>query len=54
MAIKLVFITDLGGYCFPNRVVNDWKRLGGHAVCAESIGGFKTCIQEGPRLLLTQ
>ena len=54
MALKLVFRTDLGGYWFTNRVVSDWNRLGGHVVRAESIGGYKTCIQDRPRWILVQ
>ena len=49
MALKLALRTDLGGYWFPKRVVNGWNRLGGHVLSAESIGGFKTYIQDRPR-----
>ena len=38
--------TDIGRHWLTNRVVNDWNRLGGHLVSADSIGSFKICIQE--------
>ena len=52
MALKPVFRTDLGGYMFTNRVVDDWNRLGEHIVSGESIGGFKDCIQDRSRWIL--
>ena len=48
VALKLVFRTDLGGYWSTSREVNDWNRLGGHVVSAQSIGTFKTCFQDRP------
>ena len=54
MALKLVFRTDLGGYWFTNRVVNDWNRLGRHVVSGESIGSFKNCIEERLMKILVQ
>ena len=52
MALKLVFRTDLGGYWLTSRLVNDWNKLGGQGVSAESISGFKTCFQERSRSIL--
>ena len=34
--LKLRFWTDMGRNWFTNRVVNDWNRLSGHVVSAES------------------
>ncbi len=43
---KLRFRTDVGGYWFTSRVVNDWKRLGRHVVSGETIGSFKKRLDE--------
>ncbi len=36
----------MGRYWFTSRVVNDWNRLGGHVVSAETIGSFKKMLEE--------
>ena len=43
---KLRFRTDLGRYCFTNRVVNNWNRLVRCVVSAESIGSFKRWLDQ--------
>ena len=43
---KLRFRTDVGKHWFSNRVVNDWNRLSGHVVSAETLGSFKRRLDE--------
>ena len=43
---KLRFRTDIGRHWFTNRVVNDWNRLSRHVVSAETLGTFKSRLDE--------
>ena len=43
---KFRFRTDIGRYWFTIRVVNDWNRLGRHVVSGESIGRFKSRLDQ--------